>query len=243
MKKINLLFYVLLSFALAIIILNLFEVGKVPATILQAEQNSAKTITQKEVVADSIAKTAEKATNTDEFNLPPIKATDSDPQVSPAGYLVAPSYTEVKPPDHEALFYEKLPKDYVKCKLCPWECVIKPGERGICGVRLNKEGKLITLCYARPCTIHIDPIEKKPFFHFYPGAAALSLASAGCNLACKFCQNWDISQAKPDEISGFYIPPDGMIRFAKRTKSNVISITYSEPVVNYEYMLNIARLA
>jgi len=148
-----------------------------------------------------------------------------------------------KIPLKEAMFYEKLPKDRVKCRLCPWECTLKPGERGICGVRINQAGKLITLSYSRPCTVHLDPIEKKPFYHFLPTASALSIATAGCNLGCKFCQNWQISQAGVEDLKSYYIPPEGIIKLAKKTKAQAIAFTYSEPVVFYEYMLDIAKLA
>jgi len=148
-----------------------------------------------------------------------------------------------KIPFKEAMFYEKLPKNRVKCKLCPWECTLKPGERGICGVRINQDGKLITLSYSRPCTVHLDPIEKKPFYHFLPGTSAFSIATAGCNLGCKFCQNWQISQAGVEDLKSYYIPPEGIIKLAKKTKAQTIAFTYSEPVVFYEYMLDIAKLA
>jgi len=157
--------------------------------------------------------------------------------------LSFPRYKAIKPPVKEAMFYEELPGGRVKCKLCPWECTIKPGDRGICKVRLNQDGRLVTLCYSRPCTIHVDPIEKKPFYHFLPGEEAFSIATAGCNLGCKFCQNWQISQRRPEELDSFYIPPDGIIRLAKRSRSKIIAFTYSEPVVFYEYMLDIAKLA
>ncbi len=152
-------------------------------------------------------------------------------------------YTEVNHRPHPAMFYEELPGNIVKCKLCPWECMIKPGERGICEVRENQNGKLITLVYARACSINIDPIEKKPFYHFMPSEATLSLATAGCNLNCKFCQNWTISQVRPEDIDAFYIPPEAVIQLARRTNSKVIAFTYSEPVVFYEYMLDTAKLA
>jgi pyruvate formate lyase activating enzyme len=166
-----------------------------------------------------------------------------NPKPEKENIITFPRYSQVKPPPKEAMFYEKLPGGRVKCKLCPWECTLKPGERGICKVRLNEDGKLVTLCYSRPCTIHVDPIEKKPFYHFLPGENALSIATAGCNLGCKYCQNWQISQRAPEGIESLYIPPEGIIRLAKMSKSRIIAFTYSEPVVFFEYMLDIAKLA
>ncbi|HKN26094.1 MAG TPA: hypothetical protein VJX72_14690, partial [Candidatus Acidoferrum sp.] len=95
----------------------------------------------------------------------------------------------------EAQFYEKLPYKKIRCKLCPRECVIDDQERGYCGVRENRGGSYYTLVHSRVCAAHIDPIEKKPLFHFFPGSLAFSVATAGCNVNCKFCQNWDISQS------------------------------------------------
>jgi pyruvate formate lyase activating enzyme len=97
----------------------------------------------------------------------------------------------------EARFYEKLPYKKIKCKLCPRECVIDDRERGYCGVRENRGGTYYSLVYARVCAAHVDPIEKKPLFHFLPGSMAFSVATAGCNVNCKMCQNWDISQVAP----------------------------------------------
>ena len=108
----------------------------------------------------------------------------------------------------EAKFYEKLPYKKTKCKLCPRECVIDDQERGYCGARENRGGTYYTLVYSRVVTAHIDPIEKKPFFHFLPGAVAFSLATAGCNVNCKMCQNWDISQVRPEQVRASYAPPD-----------------------------------
>src|ERR1035437_1032423 len=104
----------------------------------------------------------------------------------------------------EARYYEKLPYRKIKCKLCPRECVIDDRERGYCGVRENHGGTYYTLVHSRICAAHVDPVEKKPFFHFHPGTMAFSLATAGCNVNCKFCQNWEISQAKPEDLPAQY---------------------------------------
>ena len=136
----------------------------------------------------------------------------------------------------EARFYEKLPHKKIKCVLCPRECVIDDRERGYCGVRENREGIYYSLVYSRPCTYHVDPIEKKPLFHFFPGSQAFSIATAGCNVNCKFCQNWEISQVRPEQIRSIYLPPDKTARSAKQSGSLSIAYTYSEPTIFFEYM-------
>lgn len=143
----------------------------------------------------------------------------------------------------EALFYEKLDGNSVQCGLCPRRCVIPEAKRGYCGVRENREGTLYTLVYARPVAIHIDPIEKKPLFHFLPGSSAFSIATAGCNLKCKFCQNWEISQVRPEEVEYVYIEPEQLVKRAKGSGALTIAYTYSEPTIFYEYMIEVARLA
>lgn len=143
----------------------------------------------------------------------------------------------------EALYYVKLDRKNVGCVLCPRRCVIAPGHRGFCGVRENQGGILISLVYARPCAIHIDPIEKKPLFHVLPGAQAFSLATVGCNLKCKFCQNWQISQASPDDVVVDEVSPAEVVRRARDSGVPVIAYTYTEPTIFYEYMLDTARLA
>ncbi len=143
----------------------------------------------------------------------------------------------------EAKFYEKLPYKKTKCKLCPRECVIDDQERGYCGVRENRGGTYYTLVHSRVVTAHIDPIEKKPFFHFMPGAVAFSLATAGCNVNCKMCQNWDISQVRPEQVRATYAPPEKVAGLARQNSCPVIAYTYSEPVVFLEYVLDCAQAA
>jgi len=143
----------------------------------------------------------------------------------------------------EALFYEKSDNQSVQCHLCPRNCLILPGARGFCGVRENIKGILYTLVYAKPVTMHIDPIEKKPLFHFLPGTTAFSVATAGCNLRCKFCQNWEISQARPEDLEYVYLEPQELAAKAKASGARSIAYTYSEPTIFYEYMLETARLA
>jgi len=143
----------------------------------------------------------------------------------------------------EAQYYRKLEKKIVQCQLCPRFCVILPGKRGFCGVRENRDGVLYTMVYAKPVAIHLDPIEKKPLFHFLPSTTAFSIATAGCNLRCKFCQNWEISQVRPEEIAYSYLEPEGVIRQLKDSGAPTIAYTYSEPTIFYEYMLETAKLA
>ncbi|HEY63596.1 MAG TPA: AmmeMemoRadiSam system radical SAM enzyme [Caldilineae bacterium] len=132
---------------------------------------------------------------------------------------------------------------YVRCSLCPHRCIIADGERGRCRVRENRGGRLYSMVYGNPCAVHVDPIEKKPFFHFLPRAAAFSLATAGCNLRCLYCQNWTISQVPPEKTQNVDLPPEAVVEAARRAGAPVIAYTYSEPVVFYEYMLETARRA
>ena len=143
----------------------------------------------------------------------------------------------------EALYYQKLDNKNVQCQMCPRNCVIPPGKRGFCGVRENRDGILYTLSYGKTVAIHTDPIEKKPLFHFLPGTTAFSVATAGCKLRCKFCQNWEISQKRPEEVSYTYIEPQDLVRYARQDGSPTIAYTYTEPTIFYEYMLETAKLA
>jgi pyruvate formate lyase activating enzyme len=132
---------------------------------------------------------------------------------------------------------------YVKCELCPHGCVIAEGSRGQCRVRENQGGRLYTMAYGNPCAVNIDPIEKKPFFHFYPGRSAFSLATAGCSLHCLYCQNWQISQATPEETQNVDLPPQQIVQNCRENRVPIVAYTYSEPMVFYEYMLDSASLA
>lgn len=142
-----------------------------------------------------------------------------------------------------ALFWKKLKGNVVQCQLCPHFCLIREGNRGKCNARENQKGKLISIVYGKPCSLSLDPIEKKPLFHFYPGSKTFSLATVGCNLSCKHCQNWEISQRDIKTVKYNEIPPEGIIRLCKDAESNIISFTYTEPTIFYEYMLDIAKLA
>jgi len=132
---------------------------------------------------------------------------------------------------------------YVQCNLCPIRCIIADGERGHCRVRENRGGRLYSMVYGNPCAVHVDPIEKKPFYHYLPTAPAFSLATAGCNLRCLYCQNWQISQVAPEEIQNADLPPEDVVYHASQQHAPVIAYTYSEPTIFYEYMVDTARLA
>ncbi len=144
----------------------------------------------------------------------------------------------------EAILYEKVNNE-LKCNLCSHRCVIKMGRRGICGVRENKGGKLYTLVHSKAIASHIDPIEKKPFFHFHPGAEVLSISTAGCNFRCKHCQNSEISQISKGNgnIIGKFLPPGEVVEIAKKENARGISYTYTEPTIFFEYAYDTAKLA
>ena len=143
----------------------------------------------------------------------------------------------------EAMYYEKLDDKQVRCMLCPRRCVIPNRRRGFCKVRENRNGTLYTVVYAKPCAVHIDPIEKKPLFHVLPGTKSYSIATAGCNLACKFCQNWQISQAYPEELDSEELLPLQVVNYARMNNCPTIAYTYTEPTVFYEYMIDTAKIA
>ncbi|MBM3318365.1 MAG: AmmeMemoRadiSam system radical SAM enzyme [Candidatus Eisenbacteria bacterium] len=139
-----------------------------------------------------------------------------------------------------ARFGEPLPGGEILCRLCPRECRIADMARGYCGVRENRRGEFFTLVHGRVCSLHADPIEKKPFFHFLPGTDALSLATPGCNLACRFCQNWQISQFRPEQVPTRAASPEALLRAARDQGAPTLAYTYSEPTIFYEYMRDIA---
>ncbi|MFC1866736.1 AmmeMemoRadiSam system radical SAM enzyme [Thermodesulfobacteriota bacterium] len=145
----------------------------------------------------------------------------------------------------EAYLYEKLGKGRVRCFLCNHRCLIKDGSRGICGVRENSRGTLTTLVYDKIIARHVDPIEKKPLFHFLPGSRSYSIATVGCNFRCRFCQNADISQMPADHgrIRGEEMTPSMIVSEAKASGSSTIAYTYTEPTIYYEIAVDTARLA
>ena len=128
--------------------------------------------------------------------------------------------------------------EHVQCNLCPKSCVIAPGQSGECRIRINLNGKLTAVTYGRPCAVHVDPVEKKPLFHFLPGSLALSIATTGCNLHCKNCQNWSISQANPEDVEAYRVLPEQLPLLAEQNQCRSIAYTYTDPVVYYEYALD-----
>ncbi|MFH1578038.1 MAG: AmmeMemoRadiSam system radical SAM enzyme [Candidatus Omnitrophota bacterium] len=143
----------------------------------------------------------------------------------------------------EAMFYEKIDTNTIQCHICPRRCILKDGMRGFCRAREPRNGKHYSLSYGNPTAAHVDPIEKKPLFHFLPATTAFSIATAGCNFRCKYCQNWEISQFKPEETFNHYLPPDDVVTKAFEYKCRTIAYTYTEPSVFYEYMLDTAKIA
>jgi pyruvate formate lyase activating enzyme len=145
----------------------------------------------------------------------------------------------------EASLYKKLRGKKVKCLNCSHYCILQENQRGLCGVRENKNGKLYSLVYGKVSALDIDPIEKKPLFHFLPGTETLSLATAGCQFRCKNCQNWQLSQEikKEKTIEGKELKPKEIVKIAKKYNLPSISYTYTDPIVFSEYALDIMKLA
>ncbi|MFQ6016506.1 MAG: AmmeMemoRadiSam system radical SAM enzyme [Anaerolineae bacterium] len=147
---------------------------------------------------------------------------------------------------YEAMLYRKLDNGKVQCDLCAHRCKIRPGLKGICAVRENRDGTLHTLVFGMVIAVHVDPIEKKPLFHYLPGTRSLSIATAGCNFRCDFCQNWQISQiskGSSGQVTGQYFPPEEVVAEALRTDSATIAYTYTEPTIFFEYAYETAKLA
>jgi len=146
---------------------------------------------------------------------------------------------------HPAMLWEKMEGGKVVCRLCPFRCVIAEGKLGHCQVRQNVGGSLYSLNYERLCAVHIDPIEKKPLFHFLPGSQSLSIACVGCNFQCDFCQNWQISQMPREEhrINGEKVTPETLLAYAQRNDCASISYTYTEPTIFFEMAYDTSKLA
>ncbi len=131
----------------------------------------------------------------------------------------------------------------MRCLICPNECTLKPGEMSDCHNRVNYKGKLYTIAYGNPCSVHVDPVEKKPLNHFLPGSQAFSFATAGCNLACLNCQNWQISQTSPRETRNADLMPEKVVEETLKNACRSIAFTYSEPITWYEYVYDTSVLA
>ena len=144
---------------------------------------------------------------------------------------------------HRALFWKKLKDDRVQCSLCPRNCIIANNSRGNCGVRENQNGKLYSTVYGRASSYNMDPIEKKPLYHFLPGERTFSLSTVGCNLHCLFCQNWEISQCRPEESEPLVLMPKDVVERTQKMGSRIVSYTYTEPTIFYEYVTDTAKIA
>jgi pyruvate formate lyase activating enzyme len=140
-------------------------------------------------------------------------------------------------------YFTPLDGQVVRCELCPRHCEVAKDERGYCRVRKNIDGRYFSLVYGNPCAVNVDPVEKKPFFHLLPSSLSFSIATAGCNFNCKFCQNWEISQARPDDTFNYDLDPSKVVEEAVRYKCLSIASTYVEPTIFIEYMLDVGRLA
>ncbi len=147
----------------------------------------------------------------------------------------------------EAMLFRQLDDQIVQCRACEHACVLHPGASGICGVRANRDGVLYLVVYGDAVATHIDPIEKKPLFHFLPGSDVLSIGTFGCNLRCSWCQNWDLSQvrnpAQLADVHNLHYAPEELVAIARQRRSQSIAYTYNEPTVFFEYTYDVARLA
>jgi pyruvate formate lyase activating enzyme len=143
----------------------------------------------------------------------------------------------------EAAYYRKLDRNEVQCVLCPRECIVRNGELGDCGVKANLQGAFYSLVYGKPCAVSVEPIEKAPFNHYLPGTTRLCIATVGCNMHCEFCQNWQISQQGVGDVEYQDLTPEEVVRRALDAQVASVCFTFSEPIVFYEYMVDIARLA
>ncbi len=160
-----------------------------------------------------------------------------------AGTIAGGSVLAADESPRKAEFWEKLENGRVRCTLCPHNCTIADGKRGACRVRENRGGILYSLSWGKPCALHIDPIEKKPFYHFLPGTTSLSLSTVGCNMTCLFCQNWQISQSSPEDLDTDIVNPGFFAKKAIKEGASSIAFTYGEPVVFIEYAIDIAKAA
>ena len=143
----------------------------------------------------------------------------------------------------ECRYYKRLDNGQVECKLCPHHCRIAEGKTGVCRSRRNQNGVLVSEVYGKPCSLAIDPIEKKPLYHFHPGTTCLSLACTGCNFRCLNCQNHDISQVSPEDVNHYELSPEDVVALCLKHQCPGIAYTYTEPLTYLEYIIDCARLA
>jgi pyruvate formate lyase activating enzyme len=146
-------------------------------------------------------------------------------------------------PEREASLYEALAHNFVRCSVCPHRCTIRPSAKGICGTRINRDGKLLTAIYGHVTSTAVDPIEKKPLFHFWPGSSSFSISTVGCSFKCPWCQNYHISQAEPGDVFANELEPEKIVELTEKYGCKSISYTYNEPTIWHEYVLDTARLA
>jgi len=142
-----------------------------------------------------------------------------------------------------AYYFNRLENGAVMCTLCPNRCRLSPGDRSVCRSRVNLDGTLFSLAYGNACSANVDPIEKKPLYHFLPASQAFSIAAAGCNFRCLNCQNWEISQRRPEDVRHVELFPEAVVQAAADSRCQSIAYTYSEPTTFYEYMFDTARIA
>ena len=140
-------------------------------------------------------------------------------------------------------YFTSLDGGEIQCELCPHRCRVPQGKRGFCRVRENRKGKYYSLVHGNPSALHLDPIERNPFFHVLPATNSFTIGTAGCNFQCKFCQRWELSQASPEDIYSYDIPPEIVVKKAKEMGARSIAYTETEPIIFYEYMLDVAYLA
>ena len=143
----------------------------------------------------------------------------------------------------ECRYYKQLEDGRVECTLCPHHCRIADGKTGVCHSRKNQNGVLVCEVYGKPCSLAIDPIEKKPLYHFHPGTMCLSLACTGCNFRCLNCQNHDISQVAPSDVNHYELSPEDVVALCLKHRCPGIAYTYTEPLTYLEYIIDCARLA
>ena len=143
----------------------------------------------------------------------------------------------------ECRYYKRLDDGRVECTLCPHHCRIAEGKTGVCGSRRNRGGVLVSEVYGKPCSLALDPIEKKPLYHFHPGTTCLSLACTGCNFRCLNCQNHDISQVSPSDVNHYELSPEDVVALCLKHRCPGIAYTYTEPLTYLEYIIDCARLA